>query len=160
MLILDDNFVSRPLKTHSAESEAILQFKNKKKMINLIMGILVVASLILTVYAMLNYSTFYEHSAVNWLVPYLMGFSMSFEKASMLVALVVALLSGVFALICIVLWFVFIWRINMDMINKTDVGLSHYVSQTASNARIDKALEMSEEAINVYSTNKKVNEKK
>ena len=59
-------------------------------------------------------------------------------------------------MVCLILWFVFIWRINMDMINKTDAGLSHYVSQSASNARIDKALEMSDDAISVYSTNKKV----
>ena len=120
------------------------------------MGILVVASLVLTVYAMLNYSTFYQHSAVNWVVPLLVNASTSFEKATLLVAVGTALISGLFALVCLILWFVFIWRINMDMINKTDAGLSHYVSQSASNARIDKALEMSDDAISVYSTNKKV----
>ena len=105
---------------------------------------------------MLNYSTFYQHSAVNWVVPLLDNASTSFEKATLLVAVGTALISGLFALVCLILWFVFIWRINMDMINKTDAGLSHYVSQSASNARIDKALEMSDDAISVYSTNKKV----
>ena len=152
---MDDKNLSRPLKSYSPESEVVLHYKNKKKTINLIMGILVVASLVLTVYAMLNYSTFYQHSAVNWVVPLLVNASTSFEKATLLVAVGTALISGLFALVCLILWFVFIWRINMDMINKTDAGLSHYVSQSASNARIDKALEMSDDAISVYSTNKK-----
>lgn len=153
---MDDKNLSRPLKSYNPESEVVLHYKNKKKTINLIMGILVVASLVLTVYAMLNYSTFYQHSAVNWVVPLLVNASTSFEKATLLVAVGTALISGLFALVCLILWFVFIWRINMDMINKTDAGLSHYVSQSASNARIDKALEMSDDAISVYSTNKKV----
>ena len=80
---MDDKNLSRPLKSNSPESEVVLHYKNKKKTINLIMGILVVASLVLTVYAMLNYSTFYQHSAVNWVFPLLVNASTSFEKATL-----------------------------------------------------------------------------
>ena len=70
-----------------------------------------------------------------------------------------AIVSGILTLVNIILWFVLIFKLNIKMIDAEDSGMSHYVSQSASNARIDKALSMSNDAMSVYSTNKKVNDK-
>ena len=153
---MDDKSYVGCKQNYSAESESLLHYKNKKKMINLIMSILFVAFLFLTVYAMVNYDTFYEYEIVNWVFTILVNNSYPIESAILLTSVGVAVISGVLSLICLCVWFILIWKLNVQMINETDVGLSHYISQSASNARIDKALAMSDEAISVYSTNKKV----
>ena len=156
---MDNKNGYRPVKNYSPESEALRDYKSKKRMINRIMSILVLTFLVLTVYAMVNYDTFYESPLVKWVVPYLLGYSMSIRKASMLLALGTAIVSGILTLVNIILWFVLIFKLNIKMIDAEDSGMSHYVSQSASNARIDKALSMSNDAMSVYSTNKKVNDK-